>query len=82
MRTDILGYSPAPGDLAYPQKLEMMEAIAESLKEQQPQQKPMHQRQGSSSSLVSATSMEVAQINGARANSQASSKLISHEYDP
>ncbi|XP_018420794.1 PREDICTED: conserved oligomeric Golgi complex subunit 3 [Nanorana parkeri] len=35
IQTDILGYKPAPGDLAYPDKLEMMEQIAESLKEEQ-----------------------------------------------
>ncbi|KAI1287999.1 Conserved oligomeric Golgi complex subunit 3 [Halotydeus destructor] len=28
---NIVGYKPAPGDLAYPEKLEMMEGIAESL---------------------------------------------------
>ncbi|CAH2224041.1 conserved oligomeric Golgi complex subunit 3 isoform X1 [Pelobates cultripes] len=35
IQTDILGYKPAPGDLAYPEKLEMMEQIAQSLKEEQ-----------------------------------------------
>uniref|UniRef100_A0A8C2BKL7 Conserved oligomeric Golgi complex subunit 3 n=1 Tax=Cyprinus carpio TaxID=7962 RepID=A0A8C2BKL7_CYPCA len=35
IQTDILGYKPAPGDLAYPDKLEMMESIAQSLKEEQ-----------------------------------------------
>uniref|UniRef100_A0A671T1Y6 Conserved oligomeric Golgi complex subunit 3 n=1 Tax=Sinocyclocheilus anshuiensis TaxID=1608454 RepID=A0A671T1Y6_9TELE len=34
IQTDILGYKPAPGDLAYPDKLEMMEKIAQSLKEE------------------------------------------------
>lgn len=33
IKDDILGYKPAPGDLAYPEKLEMMEEIARSLKE-------------------------------------------------
>ncbi|GFU22439.1 conserved oligomeric Golgi complex subunit 3 [Nephila pilipes] len=31
IKTDILSYNPGPGDLAYPDKLEMMESIAESL---------------------------------------------------
>nr|XP_042907553.1 conserved oligomeric Golgi complex subunit 3 isoform X1 [Parasteatoda tepidariorum] len=31
IKTDILNYNPGPGDLAYPDKLEMMESIAESL---------------------------------------------------
>ena len=35
IRTDITGYQPAPGDLAYPEKLEMMESIAEQLNQQQ-----------------------------------------------
>ncbi|CAL8322159.1 unnamed protein product [Merluccius merluccius] len=35
IQTDITGYTPAPGDLAYPEKLEMMEKIAQSLKEEQ-----------------------------------------------
>lgn len=29
VQTDIAGYNPAPGDLAYPQKLEMMKRIEE-----------------------------------------------------
>uniref|UniRef100_A0A8C0YB34 Conserved oligomeric Golgi complex subunit 3 n=1 Tax=Cyprinus carpio carpio TaxID=630221 RepID=A0A8C0YB34_CYPCA len=35
IQTDITGYKPAPGDLAYPDKLQMMEKIAQSLKEEQ-----------------------------------------------
>ncbi|XP_063160680.1 conserved oligomeric Golgi complex subunit 3 isoform X2 [Candoia aspera] len=35
IQTDILGYKPAPGDLAYPAKLEMMEQIAQSLKDEE-----------------------------------------------
>ncbi|XP_048050831.1 conserved oligomeric Golgi complex subunit 3 [Megalobrama amblycephala] len=38
IQTDIIGYNPAPGDLAYPDKLEMMEKIAQSLKEEQMKQ--------------------------------------------
>ncbi|XP_054643703.1 conserved oligomeric Golgi complex subunit 3 isoform X3 [Dunckerocampus dactyliophorus] len=38
IQTDIKGYNPAPGDLAYPEKLEMMEKIAQSLKEEQMKQ--------------------------------------------
>uniref|UniRef100_A0AAX7UA16 Conserved oligomeric Golgi complex subunit 3 n=1 Tax=Astatotilapia calliptera TaxID=8154 RepID=A0AAX7UA16_ASTCA len=38
IQTDIIGYKPAPGDLAYPEKLEMMEKIAQSLKEEQMKQ--------------------------------------------
>uniref|UniRef100_A0A4W3J795 Conserved oligomeric Golgi complex subunit 3 n=1 Tax=Callorhinchus milii TaxID=7868 RepID=A0A4W3J795_CALMI len=35
IQTDIVGYKPASGDLAYPDKLEMMEQIAQSIKEEQ-----------------------------------------------
>ncbi|XP_077473160.1 conserved oligomeric Golgi complex subunit 3 [Stigmatopora argus] len=38
IQTDIMGYKPAPGDLAYPEKLEMMEKIAQSLKEEETKQ--------------------------------------------
>ncbi|XP_039203573.1 conserved oligomeric Golgi complex subunit 3 isoform X1 [Crotalus tigris] len=40
IQTDILGYKPAPGDLAYPAKLEMMEQIAQSLKEEEEKKLP------------------------------------------
>nr|CAD7433722.1 unnamed protein product [Timema monikensis] len=59
--SDILQYRPSPGDLAYPEKLEMMESIAQSMQEQ-----TALARSESRSSLISvgsATSLEVARIN-------------------
>ncbi|XP_041975634.1 conserved oligomeric Golgi complex subunit 3 [Aricia agestis] len=60
LRADVLHYRPAPGDLAYPDKLMMMEQIALSLQEQ------TLKRSDSRNSMVSdisATSQEVANIN-------------------
>ncbi|XP_012280622.1 conserved oligomeric Golgi complex subunit 3 [Orussus abietinus] len=34
LRSDILNYNPSPGDLAYPDKLKLMEDIAESIREE------------------------------------------------
>ncbi|XP_026278796.2 conserved oligomeric Golgi complex subunit 3 [Frankliniella occidentalis] len=68
LQSDILNYKPAPGDLAYPEKLEMMESIAQSIAEQQSQQSGKLRRSDSRSSLASvgsATSQEVANINHA-----------------
>ncbi|XP_078613274.1 conserved oligomeric Golgi complex subunit 3-like isoform X1 [Branchiostoma floridae x Branchiostoma japonicum] len=39
IQTDIQSYNPAPGDLAYPDKLEMMERIARSIKEEEAQRR-------------------------------------------
>ncbi|KAK3872541.1 hypothetical protein Pcinc_022385 [Petrolisthes cinctipes] len=61
VQTDITNFRPAPGDLAYPSKLQMMESIAESLASQ----RKMHSRNPSMSSISSvrsATSEEVANI--------------------
>ncbi|KAM3959001.1 conserved oligomeric Golgi complex subunit 3 [Aphomia sociella] len=60
LRADVLHYRAAPGDLAYPDKLEMMEQIALSIQEQS------LKRSDSRNSMVSdisATSQEVANIN-------------------
>ncbi|KAJ8735330.1 hypothetical protein PYW07_006950 [Mythimna separata] len=60
LRADVLLYRPAQGDLAYPQKLLMMEQIAMSIQEQS------LKRSDSRNSMVSdisATSQEVANIN-------------------
>ncbi|XP_038049939.1 conserved oligomeric Golgi complex subunit 3-like isoform X2 [Patiria miniata] len=62
VQTDILNYKPAPGDLAYPEKLEMMESISESLKEKE-REKAMSRR-SSGDSLASSTSQEVAALSG------------------
>ena len=63
IRTDITGYQPSPGDLAYPEKLEMMEAIANKEDEKQLSRAP-HSRQNSTSSVASMTSMEVSSQDG------------------
>ena len=51
VQNDILGYKPVGGDLAYPEKLEMMESIAESLQNQSP-------RLGRSESAASVSSQD------------------------
>jgi len=62
--SDIRNFTPAEGDLAYPQKLEMMEEIAHSLTESiGPQLGGPLKRSNSQISLASTTSLEVAAIN-------------------
>lgn len=56
LQSDIQQYKPSPGDLAYPDKLEMMESIALSLQENQPLK-----RADSRASMLSMTSNEVEQ---------------------
>ncbi|XP_051156625.1 conserved oligomeric Golgi complex subunit 3 [Leptopilina boulardi] len=34
LQTDVVGYKPSPGDLSYPEKLKMMEEIAQSIREE------------------------------------------------
>jgi len=80
IRSDILGYTPAPGDLAYPEKLEMMEKIAESI--QQEQAMKGHSRQNSTSSVVSATSLEVGTITGKTYSGNSPADLHGMWYPP
>ena len=56
IRSDIAEYRPHPGDLSYPEKLEMMESIQESLNKEE------SKRRFSTSSSVSVSSMEVNEV--------------------
>ncbi|XP_033099795.1 conserved oligomeric Golgi complex subunit 3-like [Anneissia japonica] len=73
IQSDILNYKPAPGDLAYPEKLEMMESIAESLK------KDSLSRQSSVGSL---TSQEVAVITDTSSAIQGDNAVNGTEVKP
>lgn len=57
IREEILGYNPSPGDLSYPEKLEIMEKIAEKLKQQQMTQS--QQGNESDTGSISSTSSEL-----------------------
>ncbi|XP_021945379.1 conserved oligomeric Golgi complex subunit 3 [Folsomia candida] len=63
--TDIRNYNPGPGDLAYPEKLEMMEQIAETIDQTAPPDRPLVRSNSQTSiiSLSSVTSQEVGTIN-------------------
>lgn len=52
LQSDILQYKPSPGDLAYPEKLEMMESIALSIKEN------ARERADSRASMMSLSSIQ------------------------
>ncbi|XP_016845689.1 conserved oligomeric Golgi complex subunit 3 isoform X1 [Nasonia vitripennis] len=54
LQSDVAGYNPSPGDLAYPEKLKMMEDIAESIREDNRQKSQM--KKISLSSLESGSS--------------------------
>ncbi|XP_039287052.1 conserved oligomeric Golgi complex subunit 3 [Nilaparvata lugens] len=66
LKTDIAMYRPSPGDLAYPEKLEMMEKIAQSLHEQELVALSRCESRASLISIGSSTSQEVAHLNSQR----------------
>ncbi|XP_077988329.1 conserved oligomeric Golgi complex subunit 3-like [Glandiceps talaboti] len=70
IQSDILNYRPAPGDLAYPEKLEMMASIAESLR------KDSISRQSSTTSTTSATSEHSTSLTEVKENGDVQSSSI------
>ena len=73
IRTDISDYRPHPGDLSYPEKLQMMESIQDTI---MADEKEKRARTNSVSSNASMTSLEVASIN--RSTSPYSSPVDLH----
>lgn len=64
LTSDILNYRPSAGDLAYPEKLVMMENIAISLQE------PVFRRSDSQGSIASVASMDVEMQHRTRSGSE------------
>ncbi|KAL1115855.1 hypothetical protein AAG570_006144 [Ranatra chinensis] len=62
LKTDIAEYKPSPGDLAYPEKLHMMQSLNEQ------ERSALSESRSSLVSVGSATSQEVAKINTAPYN--------------
>ncbi|CAD5121956.1 DgyrCDS10413 [Dimorphilus gyrociliatus] len=78
VRSEILGYKPAPGDLAYPDKLEMMQNIAHSHRKKL----KGHERTSSITSTASSTSAEVARINTGTSNNTTREETESNNSSP
>ncbi|KAI2800638.1 hypothetical protein RDWZM_009045 [Blomia tropicalis] len=76
IQTNILNYTPASGDLAYPEKLEMMKSITENLigDNQDEPLRPMRNRSDSVSSIISSIS-DISFVQGA--NYQNESRKVS-----
>lgn len=68
LESDILNYRPSAGDLAYPEKLEMMESIALSLQEN------YLRRADSRSSIVSMTSLASQEVESINQQAEQASK--------
>lgn len=91
IRQEILNYNPAPGDLAYPGKLEMMESIAEKIKKEQQDSKGVslsssdshrfvrNNSVSSTSSMQSAASLEVEQITAVVSEAGQRIEKLAHE---
>uniref|UniRef100_A0A023F072 Conserved oligomeric Golgi complex subunit 3 n=1 Tax=Triatoma infestans TaxID=30076 RepID=A0A023F072_TRIIF len=63
LRSDVAEYKPSPGDLAYPEKLHMMQSIAQSLHEQEVSSLARSDSRSSLTSIGSSqTSQEVSKI--------------------
>ncbi|XP_014204739.1 conserved oligomeric Golgi complex subunit 3 [Copidosoma floridanum] len=58
LQSDVVGYKPSPGDLAYPKKLEMMKNIAQSIWEENKQVKMKKASLTSTASNVGSTGVE------------------------
>lgn len=77
IQTNILNYSPASGDLAYPQKLEMMKSISENLVADDEQRPMMRNRSDSVSSIISSIS-DISFVQGV--NHSTERKVSSRKY--
>ena len=70
IREEILNYNPSPGDLSYPEKLEIMEKIAmeQELRQQQSQMKRSESTSSGELSLSMSMTSETGSLSGENSN--------------
>lgn len=77
IREEILNYNPSPGDLSYPEKLEIMEKIAQEqeLRQQQSQMKRSESTSSGEMSMSMSINSETGSLSGDNPNRSSSTRM-------
>lgn len=82
IREDILNYNPSPGDLSYPEKLEIMEKIAQEQEMRQQSQMKRSESTSSGEMSMSMTNSETGSLSGGDNNTSTTSNRSNVRLSP